>query len=541
MLDLSQDTTNALIAVAAVLLYGFAWWMLRELPLLAKITARLLLALAMIAPLVLMLTLGSEAPVRSAAQKREKAPEVAARRIDDAEGMRPRMQSAPREPAIGGTGAAPPASKNGGGDTSPPKASEAGPAVGAAPPPPVPVAPAPSAPAPSAPAPAAAPPPPTPAEVPKPAEVTAPTTRGLARPQPGAPTEETKQPDQSAEFDTVPVFFGTDRQRQPNDKRLSYGADRGRKLELGRALVTVPKAHEVPQVERPWALRIPYFNVTLYEEAEDPRRHFTMREIKSLTREELIALVRERLAASSRFKDHALVFVHGYNTAFDNAIYRTAQIAYDLKFDGAPFLYSWPSGGAVGSYTYDRESAGQAEPYLKEFLQLVANETGAKQVSVIAHSMGNQVVLRVLQDLMRATPPGVTLNQLVLAAPDVDRDAFENIATALKGIAKGITLYAASNDRALGVSRRFHGGVPRAGDVPDNGPLLVPGIDTIDVTSQSTDSFGLNHSGYAENNTLVNDIALLIQTGERPPENRIPILERIKTDKGDYWRYPARN
>jgi len=74
--------------------------------------------------------------------------------------------------------------------------------------------------------------------------------------------------------------------------------------------------------------------------------------------------------------------------------------------------------------------------------------------------------------------------------------------------------------------------------VPEAGPLLVPGVDTIDVTASSMDGLGLNHSGYAENNALLNDIGLLLQTGERPPDRRIPILERIKTGKGDYWRYP---
>ena len=72
-------------------------------------------------------------------------------------------------------------------------------------------------------------------------------------------------------------------------------------------------------------------------------------------------------------------------------IYRTAQIAYDLKFDGAPFVYSWPSGGKVASYTYDRGSAEQAEPHLAEFLNFVIKESGAKSISLIAHSMGNEV------------------------------------------------------------------------------------------------------------------------------------------------------
>ena len=338
-------------------------------------------------------------------------------------------------------------------------------------------------------------------------------------------------------WDVVPVYYGTDRARRPNDKRLDYGSERGRRLELGRALVTVPKIHQVPAIERPWAIRV--FNITLYEEAEDPNRHFTMEEIKALSEQEFLDLVRARLATSSRYKDHAFVFVHGYNTSFDYAIFRTAQIAYDLKFDGAPFAYSWPSGGGLASYTYDRESSGQSEPYLKEFVELVINKTGAKSVSVIAHSMGNQPTLQVLRDLRRSLLGGVRISQVILAAPDVDRDNFANIARDIQGLAAGVTLYAAGNDHALTVSRRFYGGIPRAGDVPVTGPLVLPGIDTIDVSAASMDSLGLNHSGYAENNTLLQDIAALIATGVRPPKLRTPTLEEIATDHGAYWRYPA--
>lgn len=370
-------------------------------------------------------------------------------------------------------------------------------------------------------APAPAPPPPAAAEAPEPAGS-------------GAPPEDAAA---SGTWDVVPVYYGTDRARSANDKRLDYGSDRGRRLELGRALVTVPKIHQVPAIERPWAIRL--FNITLYEEEEDPNRHFTMEEIKSLSEAEFLELVRARLAASSRYKDHAFIFVHGYNTSFDYAIYRTAQIAYDLKFDGAPFAYSWPSGGGLASYTYDRESSGQAEPYLKEFIELVISKTGAQSVSVIAHSMGNQPTLQVLRDLRRSAPDSVRISQVILAAPDVDRDNFANIARDIKGLAAGVTLYAAGNDRALTVSRNFYGGIPRAGDVPLTGPLVLPGIDTIDVTAASTDSLGLNHSGYAENNTLLQDIAALISTGLRPPKLRTPTLEEVATEGGAYWRYPA--
>ena len=346
--------------------------------------------------------------------------------------------------------------------------------------------------------------------------------------------------DENSDWDLVPVFFGTDRARTSDTKRIAYGSDRSRKLELGRALVTVPKTHEVPNIERPWALKVPYFEVKVYEQAEDPKKHFTMKEIQALTREQFLAFVKERLATSTRYKDHAVIFVHGYNTSFDAAIYRTAQMAYDLGFDGAPFLYSWPSGGTFESYTYDRESAGQSQPFMRDFLDMVVKQTGAKSVSIIAHSMGNQPVLQILRDLRFTKPDGVVINQIILAAPDVDRDNFENIAQEIKGMARGVTLYAAGNDRALNVSRRFNGGIPRAGDVPQAGPLVLSGIDTIDVTAAGMEGLYLNHSGYAENKALLSDIGLIIQTGERPPDKRFPLLQKITTSHGEYWKFPPK-
>jgi len=340
------------------------------------------------------------------------------------------------------------------------------------------------------------------------------------------------------DWDVVPVFFGTDRAEVPNPKRLSYNSDRGHRLQIGRALVTVPKIHEVPHIERPWAIRIPYFDITIYEETEDPNKHFTMQEIKKLPEVDFLRLVRARLAGSARFKDQAFVFVHGYNTSFDNAVYRTAQISYDLKFDGAAFVYSWPSGGGVASYTYDRETADASKPYMRQFLELVVKETGAKAVSIIAHSMGNQPLLDVLKDMKTSAPEGVVISQIILAAPDVDSDSFSQLAQSIKGMAKGVTLYAAANDRALLVSRNFWGHY-RAGDVPAGGPLVLPGIDTIDVTAASMDAFAINHSEYAENNELLKDIGELLRTGLRPPDQRVLRPERVTTDKGAYWRYAA--
>lgn len=342
------------------------------------------------------------------------------------------------------------------------------------------------------------------------------------------------------DWDIVPVFYGTDRSRKDDAKRVTYTSDRGRRLELGRALVTVPKAHQVPNIERPFAIRVPYFQVTVYESSEDPKQHFTIKEISTLSADDFVTLSRERILGGRAFKDQAIVFVHGYNTDFDFALYRSAQMAYDLRFDGATFLYSWPSAGDFTGYGYDRESSEQAEPYLRDFLDMVMRDTGARSVSVIAHSMGNLPLLRVLQALGPKLPNDVRLNQIILAAPDVDRDVFQNLASAIKPYGRGVTMYCSSNDKAMQVARRVAGGIPRAGDIAADGPVVMEGIDTIDVSATSTEYLALNHSSYAESSALLNDIGLLLQTGERPPDARVPILQRVATPKGDFWRYPAR-
>lgn len=540
MADVPEELRALLVALSLLLVFAFAWVSMGPMPRVARILGRLCLIGLAIFPIALIALFGdrgllqSERPTRSAQTEpqivSEAPPKSRQRPRSVADDPAASPSSTTVEPKAardvdGELAADPPAAGPPPGQTSTGEAASRGiemPSVPAAPAPPIAAAPA------EEPLAGAGEPPPSSAEV------------SAAREAPAAPAPVAPAPDADRLYDIVPVFFGTDRGAATGTPRLDFASTRGRRLELGRALVTVPKAHEVPMVERPWVIRIPLTDIVLYAEAEDPAKHFTLKELEVLTRADLLRIVRERLAASNTFKDHALVFIHGFNTTFQNGLYRTAQIAYDLKFDGAAFLYSWPSGGGVASYTYDRESAGQSVPFMREFLELVVKESGAKSVSIIAHSMGNQPFLQVLKDLKSSSPPGVLINQVILAAPDVDRDNFENIAREIGGLAQGITLYVAANDRALGISRRFHGGVPRAGDVPQEGPIVVPGVDTIDVTAVSTDSFGINHSGYAENNALLGDLRALIRTGERPPEKRTPFLERVGTPAGAYWKFQPR-
>jgi esterase/lipase superfamily enzyme len=538
MAELSPASIEIAILLAGALIYAFIWFATRNLSRAAKILARVV-PLGLVIPVMIYMsgtnrlamapspvpgpTVENQAPARNGAGE---TAEAERRRAEAEEQRRAAENARQRAEAEAQQRVAEEARAKVEQAERARQSAEVPTARSTAPPPPI-----------AEPAPAA--PPPTPRSAGAPTSRSArpePPTGGSGAPSPAPPPGVPAQPE--SDWDVVPVFYGTDRVHKDEPKRIVYTHDRAGRLELGRALVTVPKTHQVPNIERPFAIRVPFINVTIYEQAEDPKRHFTIRELKALTREEFIALARERVGGASSYKDQAVVFVHGYNTTFDYALFRSAQMAYDLKFDGASFLYSWPSGGGFTDYGYDRDSSDGAVPYLREYIELVLKDTGAKSVSVIAHSMGNMALLRVLHELGPSLPPGVQLNQIILAAPDVDRNLFATLAANLKLYGRGITLYCSANDRAMAAARRVAGGIPRAGDVPADGPIVLAGIDTIDVSQTSTDYLALNHSSYAEKGALLNDISLLLQTGERPPEKRIPILLRIATPKGDFWRYP---
>jgi esterase/lipase superfamily enzyme len=342
----------------------------------------------------------------------------------------------------------------------------------------------------------------------------------------------------------VEIFFGTDRNETEGPGRVSFGSERPNRLALGQALVTVPKTgRERGAIPRP----------TVWERyirgvpAEgDPGIHFTIPAggVRVYANEdEFVADAKKRIAAAGDFKDHAFIYVHGFAVSFDNALYRAAQISYDLSTDGTPFgtafVYSWPSKGSIlpTSYISDQDSADNATPHLQKFIELVTERTGVRNVHVIAHSMGNRVLMRTLEKIA-ARGTTARLNQIVLAAPDVDKQQFETIAAGIRPLATGMTLYASGSDSALALSRRLREGAPRAGEVTvPPGPAVVTGMHTIDITALSTSIFDYGHDTYADSKELLSDIASIFTQGPRSPEVRNPRFQLLQQGTLKYWRY----
>ncbi len=317
------------------------------------------------------------------------------------------------------------------------------------------------------------------------------------------------------------VFYGTDRKAsgmmQP---KKFYGNERG-ELQLGFCEVSIPPDHKMGELEAPkwWKL----------EFSENPNKHIVLLKVQELSKDSFFTELRSQIDKVS--DKEAFVFIHGYNVTFEDAARRTAQMSYDLGFGGAPIFYSWPSQGEIADYTVDENNIDWTAPHLKEFLSMVAAESGAQKVHLIAHSMGNRAMTDALQVIVNERRLGGSpmFNQVVLAAPDIDAEIFKrDIAPRIQKVAERVTLYASSNDKALLVSKRIHG-APRAGDV-ESGIITLPGIDTIDASLVDTSLVG--HSYYGDNRSIISDMCLLLNL-KLPPDRRNLLPKDV--EGGRYW------
>jgi len=295
---------------------------------------------------------------------------------------------------------------------------------------------------------------------------------------------------------------------------------------FGYAVVSIPSSHLIGNVERP---RWKWYR--LGTEKEDDGSHFRIRDLAPLAQDAFIA----QLKADS---DSLLLYIHGYNQSFSDAVFKAAQIAYDSNFGGAVMAFSWPSAGNMFKYDKDRESAEFAAPHLAQVLQFLTDQVGKKSVYVVAHSMGNQLLVNALQQAALSKTK-LNLTELVMAAPDVDTNVFRSKADYIRAIAASITMYASSADKALLASGAKSVGT-RLGYVGASGPNLFAGIETIDVTAVGDDMLGLDHATFSRSRAVLDDLGHLIRSlTHLKPDMRTPTLQFVP-DRSNvkYWLYP---
>ncbi|WP_415404411.1 alpha/beta hydrolase [Tateyamaria sp. SN3-11] len=293
----------------------------------------------------------------------------------------------------------------------------------------------------------------------------------------------------------VTVWYGTTRNVSQSTDPAQYFGTKPDRLTVGRLTVTIPENHLAGMIERPtsWS----------FTDHLDPQEHVVLAEIEEMAR---TAFAEGCCGANDR-----LLFVHGYNTSFHDGALRAAQLSYDLEFSGDMMFFSWPSKGSLYGYLTDAGNVRPTVPGMEAFLEIATRGEGT--LHIIAHSMGNQYTLAALNSFLDAYPER-RIGQLVLAAPDVDRDSFVAEYSSLLDYTDGITLYASRFDRALQVSRTVNGGV-RLGDSGD-GLVELAGVDAVDASLIEGDMLG--HTYFADAPQLLGDIVGLVKLGWQPGE-----------------------
>jgi Uncharacterized protein conserved in bacteria len=230
-------------------------------------------------------------------------------------------------------------------------------------------------------------------------------------------------------------------------------------------------------------------------------------------------------------KRRVLVFIHGFNNRFEDAVFRFAQIVHDAGTPVVPVLFTWPSRGSILAYGYDRESNTYSRNALETTLRTLARDPAVGEISILAHSLGNWVTLEALRQMAiwdGHVPPKI--RNVLLASPDVDVDLFREAVLDMGKTRPAFTLFVSQDDRALAISRRVWGTVRLGSIDPEQEPyrsdLERTGITVLNLSGLRTGD-PLNHSRFARSPEVVRIIGRELAEGQTLTDSRIGIGDRI--------------
>ncbi|HEY6633317.1 MAG TPA: alpha/beta hydrolase [Rhizobiaceae bacterium] len=307
------------------------------------------------------------------------------------------------------------------------------------------------------------------------------------------------------------IFVATT--REPSADAKVFNNARSPKLNFARVNVTVPNSHQTGRIERKKPGK-----------DGDPLKFFTATDVVAYDAQPQFstALSADIAARGGR----AMIFIHGYNTSFDSAVYRATQIAHDSGYPGTPVLFSWASGGSTKDYVYDKESASVARDQLEVTLRLLA-QTGARRIDIVAHSMGTWVTMEALRQLALTgnRDLGGKLGDVILASPDIDVDVFKSQMRRYGKPNRPFFLLLSSDDRALKLSSILAGN-KRVGDFGDPALLAELGVVAVDLSHEKSGD-SLNHTKFADNPELVKLLGQRLREDDGFASDR-EVTDRIK-------------
>lgn len=214
-----------------------------------------------------------------------------------------------------------------------------------------------------------------------------------------------------------------------------------------------------------------------------------------------------------------ILFVHGYNHSFAEGVYRTAQLAHDLRLPGLHAHFSWPSRMKPYAYAGDRDGALYARDGLVDTVALLTGVRGRGRIVLVAHSMGGQLLMEGLRQMALSGRGDLVdrIDGVILIAPDVDLNLFRSQVRAIGPLPRPFVIVTSARDRALRLSALISDEPLRLGNIPDARPVA-----DLDVIVLDTGAFSTGHGHF--------------DLGDSPALQQILVqvqaLDRILSDEG---------
>lgn len=287
----------------------------------------------------------------------------------------------------------------------------------------------------------------------------------------------------------VKVYSVTTRGRVTPNTNV-YDASKSLDANYAELTVSIPPNHKPAQIEWP-SKKIP-----------DPKKNFAVVGQAVLDRQSFL----NDVSADSK-AGKVGVFVHGYNSNYQESLYRLAQITADGNIKATPVAFSWPSQAGVAGYVADKESATYSRDYLADLMVELTKGRGSDDVYIFGHSMGGWLVMEALRQLkLEGREDVLSRLTVILAAPDIDVDVFRTQIRVIGKMKHPITILVAGDDRALAVSKYISASTQRVGTLNVNDPkvraaAVEAGVELIDISAiEATDS--AHHSRFADAKVL---------------------------------------
>jgi esterase/lipase superfamily enzyme len=235
------------------------------------------------------------------------------------------------------------------------------------------------------------------------------------------------------------VLYLTD--RAPAETKAhtqTYGATRSRFISFGNVTLRAPPStsKKAPDLQVTSVVETGRFPKAPYEIELTPkgaRRSPAAVNAYETAKHAFQSEIAARLARSPR--KEVVVFIHGYNNTFEDALKATGNICDTLKNEFVCIALTWPAGGSGGlamGYNIDRESGEFAAADIRRAIRVISETPGLQRLHLMAHSRGTDVLASSLQQLgieAYATKSSLgeryKIGNLIFFAPDIDLDVAE--------------------------------------------------------------------------------------------------------------------